>query len=342
MIRERGKPLVSIIILTYNSLKFIEKCLESVLNTNYEKFEIVIVDNGSTDGTVELIQKRFGEEEKIKLIVNRENVGFAEGNNVGAKFAKGKYIVFLNADTIVDPNWINEVVKVMENNPDIGVCQSKLLLMDKPEFFDSAGDFIDKYGVMMRRGGDIPEKDIGQYDRVEEIFSARGAAMIIRKDLFEEIGGFDTMYFLTYEDIDLCWRARLNGHKIFFVPKSIVYHKGGFSLLPEKAFLTTRNWLLTLIKNYETWNMFKIMPNATVIAFFSALFEILTKRSPILFWKRIKALLWILFNFKKIWVKRLTVQSYIRKVSDREIMKVMLNRNLAITYWPKIWFNIQS
>lgn len=331
------KPLVSIIILVYNSLGFIENCMESVLRTDYENIEVIVVDNASNDGSPQYLQEKSGQQKKVTIIHNEVNTGFAEGNNIGARKANGKYLTFLNMDTTVTPHWIDEVLVVMEADDSIGACQSKLLLMKHPEFFDSAGDFIDKYGVMMRRGGDLPEKDRGQYDKVEEIFSARGAAITIRRELFERIGGFDASYFLTYEDIDLCWRVRLSLHKVVFVPKSVVYHYGGFSLAQKRVFLSTKNWLTTLIKNYELQNLLRVITPVVSIVFGTALVESLVKKRPILSLQRVAGLLWVVLNLKLIWAKRLKVQSQIRKIRDFEVMSKMMNTNLTVLYWPRVW-----
>jgi hypothetical protein len=334
---EPEKPLVSIIILVYNSLRFIEDCLRSVLRTDYENIEVIVVDNASRDGSPQYLQEKFGQEKKVTIVHNEVNAGFAEGNNIGARRANGKYLTFLNMDTTVTPNWIDEVLVVMEADDSVGACQGKLLLMEHPRFFDSAGDFVDKYGVMMRRGGDLAERDCGQYDKIEEIFSARGAAITIRRELFERIGGFDSSYFLTYEDIDLCWRVRLSLHKVVFVPKSVVYHYGGFSLTQERVFLSTRNWLTTLIKNYELGNLLRVTAPAVSIVVAATLAESLVKKKPALSLQRVAGLLWVVLNLKMIWAKRLEVQSQIRKISDFEVMSKMMNTNLTVLYWPRVW-----
>jgi len=334
---ELEKPLFSIVILGYDSLRFIENCMQSVLGTDYENIEVIVVDNASKDGSFQYLEEKFAQDKRVTIIRNMVNVGFAEGNNIGARKANGKYLTFLNMDTRVTPSWIGEVLIVMEADDSIGACQSKLLLMSNPEYFDSAGDFVDKYGVMMRRGGDLPEKDRGQYDKIVEIFSARGAALTIRRDLFERIGGFDASYFLTYEDIDLCWRVRLSLHKVVFVPRSVVYHYGGFSLTPNRVFLSTKNWLTTIIKNYELQNAMRVMIPVTTIVFVTALFESLAKKRPILSLQRVAGLVWAILNLKPIWTKRLGVQSEIRKAPDVEIVSKMINTNLAVLYWPHVW-----
>jgi hypothetical protein len=142
---------------------------------------------------------------------------------------------------------------------------------------------------------------------------------------------------LTYEDIDLCWRVRLFGYKVVFVPKSVVYHYGGFSLSQERVFFSTRNWLTTLAKNYDLSNLFEIMPQTLMIVCCAAFAELLVKKKTIQFSERFKGLMWVILNFKLIWNKRLKVQNQIRKVGDVVVMTRMLNSSLAFSHWRRVW-----
>jgi GT2 family glycosyltransferase len=332
-------PLVSIIILNYNGKKFLKNCLKSVFKTDYDFFEVIFVDNSSTDGSFEFVQKNYKSESRLKIIRSEKNLGFGGGNNIGIKKAKGDFIVFLNNDTWVDPLWLEEIIKVIKKEPLVGACQSKLLLVEDSKRFDSAGDFVDQYGIMMRRGGDWGETDREQYDRVEEIFSARGAAMTIRRSVLKKIGLFDPDYFVTYEDIDICWRIRLGGYKVVYVPSSVVYHIGEASMPPNnpnKAYYITKNWISTLFKNYETRNLLKRLPFALVLAFGSFLAEIFIRHKYGHALNRLKGLLQAFFDFRKLWKKRLYVQNRIRKVPDSEI-EYLMKKNLAFSYWLPLW-----
>jgi len=217
------RPLVSIIVLNYNGMKFLPGCLSTLLNTSYPNFEIIVVDNSSKDGSVDLIKRSFGSSPRLTVQQNERNFGFAEGNNIGARLANGKYIVFLNVDTQTDSEWLTKLVEVMESDESIGAAQNKLLLFDHSTI-DSTGDFINFYGRGWMRG--YGEQDKGRYNKADEVFSARGAAMIVKKQVLEEVGYFDPAFFMVCEDIDLSWRIRLRGCKVMFVPKSIVYHFG--------------------------------------------------------------------------------------------------------------------
>lgn len=312
-------PLISIIVLNYNGKQSIGVCLESLLDTHYENLEIIFLDNKSSDGSLELVQKNFGNDPRLRVIKNKVNSGFAAGNNTAAKYAKGQYLVFLNSDTEVDPNWLRELVKVMELDPTLGAAQSKLLQADR-KYYDSAGDFMCQWGLTIKRGAG--EEDKGQYDHIEDIFSARGAAMIVRREVFRKIGMFDPTFFLQLEDLDLCWRIRLAGYGIVFIPKSVVYHKSrvAFDRIPQDftVFLSQRNRLLMVLKNYGLMSLLKYFPITLMLTLFGFLFENGSIQC------RIKALIWVIVNFDKVWAERLRVQNCTRTVQDIQILEHML------------------
>ena len=238
---DMSAPKVSIIIVNYNGKELLQKCLDSLLKVNYDNFEIILVDNNSTDGTVEFITKNYPSLIIIKLDSNK---GFAEPNNVAAKISKGKYLLFLNNDTVVTPNFIFEMVKVMETDKKIAICQSLLLKPDGS--VDSSGDFIDHLGVVYNSKTEI--------DEIREVSSARGASMLVRSDIFEKLDGFDQKFFVTFEDVDLCWRSWILGYRVLIIPTSIVYHEGGITIKKIKseiAFHGFKNQLAMKITNFE-------------------------------------------------------------------------------------------
>ena len=234
-------PKVSIIIVNYNGKELLQKCLDSLLKINYDNFEIILVDNNSTDGTVEFVTKNYPSLIIIKLDSNK---GFAEPNNIAAKISNGKYLLFLNNDTVVTPNFISEMVKVMETDKKTAVCQSLLLKPDGS--IDSSGDFIDDLGVVYNSKTKI--------DEIREVSSARGASMLVRSDIFEKLDGFDQKFFVTFEDVDLCWRSWILGYRVLIIPTSIVYHAGGITIKKIKseiAFHGFKNQLAMKITNFE-------------------------------------------------------------------------------------------
>jgi|GEM_PF-227838 GT2 family glycosyltransferase len=328
-------PYVSIIILNYNGKNYIRRCVESVLKSEYYNFELVIIDNNSTDDSFDIVKSEF-HDDRIKLIRNSKNLGFASGNNLGVNYAKGEYIVLLNVDTEVDTKWLGELISVMQSDLTIGAAQAKLLSLDDKSLFDSAGDYLDFYGFSFRRGGDWIEKDSGQYDNIQDIFSARGAAVITRKQIVQEIGLFDDDYFLSFEDIDFCWRVKLYGKRVTFVPKSIVYHKGA-GISSENAGKVnsmhgTKNIMMTMLKNYNRTHLIKFAIIPHFISLITGLFIleqfIMRRENKFMNIKnRLMAFYWLLSNSSNIRSKRRYVQS-MRKTQDSEIMKSMLKTSV--------------
>lgn len=234
-------PFISIIIVNYNGKSYLEKCLKSLAEINYHNIEIILVDNNSSDSSLEYVKDNYPNTIILKL---DKNYGFAKPNNMATKIAKGEYFLFLNNDTEVTPNFINELLTASEADQSIAVLQSLLL---KPNCeVDSSGDFIDKLGVVYN-SKKIP-------DNVRPISSARGASMLVRRDAFEKLDGFDEKFFVSFEDVDLGWRAWILGYKVVLVPQSIVYHIGGQTIKTIKhdiAFHGFKNQISMKITNFE-------------------------------------------------------------------------------------------
>lgn len=317
-------PLISIIILNYNGRRYIEDCLGTVFNSIYPNFEVFFVDNASTDDSVELVKKSYP---LSNIIVNNRNLHFTEGNNVGMRFAKGDYIILLNNDTKVDPNWLNELSALMESDPTIGACQCKLLFMDNPTEIDSAGGFVNPLGLCVERGKG--EKDIKQYDCVDKIFHGKGAALMVRKKALSEVGLLDNAFLYNSEDVDLCWRLHLMGYKVCFCPTAIVFHsrssptKKKFQKMNVGLFNSAKNVLRMLIKNYSMSNLLKFMP--LLISFeIGASLLLLSRKKPQMFLAIFQALFWNLKNLPGTLAERSIVQQKIRKVPDSDILKHMI------------------
>ena len=326
-------PKVSVIIVNYNGKKFLEKCLESLCKVNYENFEIIVVDNNSTDGSIELVTKNYP---SIILLKLNSNKGFAEPNNIGAKIANGKYLLFLNNDTIVTPSFISEMVQVIENDKKIAICQSLLLKPD--ESVDSSGDFIDHLGVVYN--------STKKTDEIREISSARGASMLIRKDVFDILEGFDEKFYVSFEDVDLGWRTWMIGYKVILTPKSIVYHVGGQTIKskkPEIAFHGFKNQLAMKITNFEPpiairntllffirygfrelkiWCDYKIKGTTALTA---TDYENKIAEKPS-FKIITKSILWVLSNPKYLLKKQRQIR-FSRKVSTKALMKMNIITN---------------
>jgi GT2 family glycosyltransferase len=257
-------PKVSVVILNYNTKSFLEQFLDSVLATNYDNFEVVLADNGSTDGSCEFVRQTYP---KVHIIELTENFGFTGGYNRALKQVEADYYVLLNSDVEVDSNWLKPMIQLVQSNPEIAAIQPKLLAYHDKERFEYAGasgGFIDKYGFPYCRGRVFEnlEKDLGQYDDNLQVFWASGAAMFINAKLYHEIGGLDEDFFAHMEEIDLCWRLQNAGHQVWVCPESVVYHVGGGTLQksnPRKTYYNFRNGLILLLKNLPSRKVFWVI-----------------------------------------------------------------------------------
>ncbi|MEW6202510.1 MAG: glycosyltransferase family 2 protein [bacterium] len=210
----------SIVIPTWNGRQYLADCLESLRRQNHPPDEIIVIDNGSTDGTCEFLAENYPEVFAIPLSVN---LGFSFAVNIGIGAASGDIIVFLNNDTVCAPSWLEEIMKAAAARPEYDSFASKVVLYDKPNIIDSTGDEYTPWGSAFNRGhGEI---DKGQYDEEVEIFGPCAAAATYRASLFSETGIFDESFFAYYEDIDMSFRARLKARRCLYVPGAVVQHR---------------------------------------------------------------------------------------------------------------------
>jgi hypothetical protein len=238
--------MISIVIVNYNGKHFLDDCLYAISKQSYEDFETIIVDNASSDGSVEYLQTQYS---WIKLIENNTNSGFAGGVNLGIKNAKGEYILTLNNDTIVDPDFLKMIFGCIESDSNAGICASKMLYPDGK--INSAGICISRSGSAWDRG--MMEDDRGQYGTIEEVFGACAGAAIYRKETLDEIGVFDEDFFLYFEDVDLAFRARLAGWKCLYTPHAKVIHLHGGTAgvgSDTAVFYGNRNILWYVLKDF--------------------------------------------------------------------------------------------
>lgn len=244
---------VAVVILNWNGRKFLEKFLPSVVKYS-DGAEVIIADNNSTDDSVDFLKNNYPE---LRIIINKENGGYAKGYNDALALIDAEYFVLLNSDIEVTPNWVMPIIDVMDADPSIAAAQPKLIAYNQKDEFEyagAAGGFIDKYGYPFCQGrifGHL-EKDLGQYEEIKEIFWASGACMFVRASKFNEVEGLDNDFFAHMEEIDLCWRLKNSGYKILYVPHSKVYHVGGGTLpkgTARKTYLNFRNNFTLLFKN---------------------------------------------------------------------------------------------
>jgi GT2 family glycosyltransferase len=239
---------VSVIILNWNGRHFLERCLRSLLAQTLHDFEIVVVDNGSKDGSVPFLEEHFPQ---VRVIVNQENLGFAAANNQAIRATDSEFVATLNNDTEVEPNWLEELVRAAETNGRIGACASKMLFAHDPGMINSTGIALDRAGIAWdRRGG---EQDDSTETGTIEVFGACAGAALYRRAMLDEIGLFDEAFFAYLEDVDLAWRAQWANWKTLFVPTARVlhFHSGtGKEGSRFKNWHLGRNKVWAIVKNY--------------------------------------------------------------------------------------------
>lgn len=319
---KRDTPLVSIIIVSYGSGKILADCIESILGSHYSAYEIIIVENNSQDTSTNKICQRFVTNEKIRVIHNQINLGYAGGCNAGYRQSKGEIIVFLNPDTKVTSDWLDKAINQLTDHQQIGALQF-LLMQLSSNGIDSAGQRLDYlgYGYPLRNS---PEGDI------LPTFYADGAAFIVSRRVLDlcaiENRPFDQDYFSYYEDNDLSWRIRLLGYDIGVSTSSIVYH----DRLPARAakmstimeFHHTKNRFQTLMKNYSILNVIRFVPALAIMEFIRAIYML--SKKPGYSKAILSAMFWVCLNLSMIAKKRSYVQKKIRKVKDDRILSHMI------------------
>jgi len=327
-------PCVSVVIVHYRGAERLLNCLESLFKTDYDNLQVFLVDNGSRDNSIDPAKKIYGDQ--LKIIRSETNLGFVGGNNLAIKHVWGKYVVLLNDDTEVTPEWLSRLVDVAEGDSSIGAVQPKLLSLTAPRYFEyngCAGGMMDAYGVPLCRGRvfDVIEEDRGQYDAASEIFWAGGAAILIRREVLDETGLLDENFFAHMEEIDLCWRIRLRGYRILSVPSSIVYHLGGGTSVPKKHYLKHRNNLAMMLKNYSYSGLLRFFSLRIALDAFCFIY-FLTKRDRNRSLSVLRSYAWLLRKLRKVYQSRGIVQK-LRKVSDREILGRMMKKSVVIQHF---------
>jgi GT2 family glycosyltransferase len=249
---------VSVVIVNWNGQRYLDDCLSAVLAQTYPHCEVVLVDNASTDGSVELVTRKFPH---VRVIQNEKNLGFAAGNNIGIRATSGEYVATLNNDTQADSRWLEELVAVMSGQDMVGMAASKMLFTHRPEVINSTGICLDLAGIAWdRRGGEL---DTTEGSGPIEVFGPCAGAALYCRTVLDKVGLFDEDFFCYLEDVDLAWRARLMGWRCLYVPTARVYHihsGTGQEGSPFKNYLLGRNKVWTIIKNYPSTELFLLLP----------------------------------------------------------------------------------
>jgi GT2 family glycosyltransferase len=263
--------LVSIVIVTWNGRRHLEGCLTAVAQQEGVNIETVLVDNGSSDGTVDYVRTQFP---WVRVVALPDNLGFAGGSNAGAREARGRYVAFLNNDTVAAPGWLGALLGGLDEARGFALATSRIVYLHDPGTIDSAGDGMLRWGGAFKHHHGAPAQAA---DASREVFGVCGAACLMPKAIFDELGGFDEHFFASHEDVDLSYRARLRGYRCRYVAAAIVRHHGSATLGRVSAFAVyhgQRNLEWTYVKNTPGWLLPRtfaghVIYNAAAAAYFA-------------------------------------------------------------------------
>lgn len=330
----------SVIVVSYNSRQDLPACLDSILGQLRADDELIVIDNGSTDGSADLVETRYP---GVRLI-RSTNEGYAGGNNRGAQIAQGEYLVILNPDTALLPGALDALLAPLATSIEIGLTTACIVFMDRPHIVNTCGNTVQFTGLTYCRGAGQPRSS---YATTAEVDAVSGAAFAMRRGLFAELGGFDEQFFMYVEDTDLSWRARTAGYRCLYVPGAIVKHAYQPGYSPNKAFHLDRNRHLMLLKNLERGTYLRMLPGLLLSEVVTAGF--LALNGPRYWNVKWRVYRWLFTERRSIRAARRLVQAR-RQRSDHEIIGRMTyrlefsqlaNRTLArmaeLVFHPAFW-----
>jgi GT2 family glycosyltransferase len=277
-------PSVSVIIVTWNCAAYLSRCLDALAAQLFKDFEVVLIDNGSTDGGLDAVENHFS---GLRLRVERlgANKGFAVANNLGAHLASGAWLALLNPDAFPEPNWLEELLRASANNPDFSFFASRQLQADASNLLDGAGDALHISGLAWRRYASWPASRFGL--KTEEVFSPCAAAALYSRQAFLQVGGFDEDFFINYEDVDIGFRLRLQGFRCLYVPEAVVHHIGSAAMGAQSDFALyhwQRNFIWSFVQNMPSPLLWEALPSHLMANFIYQINYTLRGRGRIL-WK---------------------------------------------------------
>jgi GT2 family glycosyltransferase len=320
---------ISAVVVNYNGSKILAGCISTLLNQTRPPLEIILVDNGSTDDSVRMVREKFPEVNVLRCEVN---LGYAEGNNIGSKVAQGEFLVLVNNDAELDSRCLEQLSTSLSSEPDLVAVQGKVLRQGQPSTLDSSGSYLTPIGFLYHIGFDKPDTHVKE----SYVFSAKGVCMMIRRDLFHYLGGFDSDYFAYFEESDFCWRAWIAGYKVKVVPTSLTYHMVGYTSTKfTRGFIdyhSFKNRICSIIKNCESPNLlFMLASHLTVCILIIAGLTVKNQKQRAV--GILRALVWNGTNLRLTLKKRQFIQSELRKVSDRVIFQELLVSPGLRYYW---------
>lgn len=336
-------PLISVVVPVYNAEGFIETAIKSVVSTDYSNFEVILIDDKSSDNSWEIIRKLEKKYKNIRIKKNKNNLLAAGARNVGCKMAKGEYIALMDHDIEVDKMWLKEALKVFKKDNKIGTVQGRVLDIKRRNIIQHAGIRINSYlGWVIVLGFG---KDSRSYSKKEIEVFANATGLIFKKKIWEDIGGFDEYLAINTDDWDFNWRVWLYGYKQVLAPKSITYH---WSKKQKKRDVWINRvlwefhfakvpWIF--IKNYELKNIIVYLPVYLAVNFLRGIFNLFIRLNPAPIIAFFKANLWVISNIKMLLKKRRRVQEN-RKIGDEYLLKNIMDDSFIIKYFLKHWVPI--
>ncbi len=305
---EESSPLVSLIIVYWNSAKYLSRCLKSISLQSFKNFEIIIIDNGSSDQGLKDLEKNYS---KLHLSIEhpKSNIGFAAANNLGAQLARGKWLVLLNTDAFPEPDWLEKLISASRSHPEIASFSSRQIQANAPSYLDATGDAYHVSGLAWHIDSDYPSEHYGLESR--KIFSPCAASAMYLRQAFEDVGGFDEDFFSYFEDVDLGFRLQLRGYRSFYVSDAIVHHVGSATLGAKSDFAfyyVHRNLIWTFVKNMPSPLLWRYLPAHLFANLIYVLYYTLRGRGKVLWLAKWHALK----SWKEILHKRQLIQAQTR------------------------------
>ncbi len=333
------QPLVSILVLNYNGKDFLKACFDSLLAGTYPSYEIILVDNNSSDDSVVFTQENYT---RIKVLQTGSNAGYSRAYNLALRECNGKYAVLLNNDVEVVANWLEPMVDCAESDDAIGALQPKIRSLIDEGYFEYAGasgGHMDIYGYPFLRGRLFftTEKDEGQYDDAAEVFWTSGAAMFVRVSALADSGFLDEDFVHHMEEIDLCWRLQLTNYKLKVIPESVIYHYAGATIKPDsfmKLYWNHRNGIFMMLKNFELKSLFRVLLIRIFLDFVNIFFAALVRFHFGHAYAIIKAYVWLVLHPGMITKKRKDVQNT-RVLSDKNLLPMLYQKSVVMDYFIK-------
>jgi len=305
-------PLVSLIVLNWNGKELLRRCLRSIESIDYPNVEVIVVDNASTDSSVDMVREEFP---SAKIIVNALNLGFAGGNNEGIRIARGEIVALINNDVILDRNWVTFIAQAIMNNPKIGIVGGKIFYAGSNNLIYSAGGKVSYLRGTVALVG-MGRQDSSEFSKSRLVDHVAGCAMAFRRDLVKKVGLLDPEYFLYVEETDFCFRARRANYKISYVPEAIAWHLAGGTTrcrpsryrfkVTYTQYLVFRNRVRFILKNFDHLWIFTALFSSAVYFWLASIVTALKEHSPNAIFLVLRAITWNVKNLRKTLLSRAT------------------------------------